>query len=402
MTGARRLALFVSIPLLNGLSTLLAIPAVTQSFGAQGWEAIAIGFAIGAAAAIVIELGWGVVGPLRVARARTAAHGTAYLWSLKARIIVLVPAASLAAVVTALLVPHYRLEASAMSVAAALVGLSPTWFFTGTGQPARILLADSLPRIAAVATSVLALHLGLPLLVYPSLLVVAGAISPAVGWLFVRRASERGPRLSLRRTLVLIRLQLGVLGGRAALALYTSTPISLVALAAPGSLAVYSAADRLMRSGLQFLNSVNLQLTGWVGRKSSRAERDARARSAITISVVVAACAGIICTLATPGVSRWLFSGVADVTLIESTLLGIIVFVTVVANAVSRLLVVRARISTVNVAMWIRLGASCIGVVAGAVTLGTAGALAGLLFGELVSFIFQVWVSWTSRPPRAN
>ena len=62
-------------PALSAVTPLIAIPAITSTAGARGWEAYALGLSIGSAACVIIELGWPLTGPQRVAaEPRVAAY----------------------------------------------------------------------------------------------------------------------------------------------------------------------------------------------------------------------------------------------------------------------------------------------------------------------------------------
>lgn len=397
-----RTGAFAAIPVLNGVSTLLALPVVTAEFGASGWEAMAVGFSIGSAGSIIVELGWGVVGPLRVARSRprSRSRALAYAWSLQARLVVLLPILVFAAGLPVLLLDEYEIEGAIMGAASALVGLSPTWYYTGTGEPFKILMSDSLPRLVSVLLSSAALGFGAPLVLYPLLLLVAGATSPLLGWQLGRFGPAKIPWLNFQRTRRLVALQSNVLGARIGLALYTSVPVIMVSILAPGILAVYTAADRLLRSGLQLLNSINLQLTGWVGRASSRSSREHRAWKALITTAFLSFASATTAALIVGPASEILFNGVATLAATDALVVAAVVAVTVLANGIARILLVRSRVNVVVRASWVRLIVSCIGVAAGA-PFGVAGALAGLLLGECAALVYQVWIAYRSRPGRA-
>ena len=57
------MALFAVIPTIGIASPYLALPALTQAFGADGWASVAVGQSIGLAVSVPVELGWGLVGP---------------------------------------------------------------------------------------------------------------------------------------------------------------------------------------------------------------------------------------------------------------------------------------------------------------------------------------------------
>ena len=48
---------FLLIPIVGSLIPLLILPVISKEFGRDGWAAIAIGQSIGAAGAVLMELG---------------------------------------------------------------------------------------------------------------------------------------------------------------------------------------------------------------------------------------------------------------------------------------------------------------------------------------------------------
>ena len=58
---------YAAFPMIGAVTPLLAIPAISQQFGAPGWASIAVGQSVGAAASVAVELGWGLTGPQAVA-----------------------------------------------------------------------------------------------------------------------------------------------------------------------------------------------------------------------------------------------------------------------------------------------------------------------------------------------
>ena len=69
-----RTGLYVLVPAMGALIPLLAVPVVTGTFGATAFAALAIGQSVGAAAAVVVDLGWSLNGPQAVARSGPGAR----------------------------------------------------------------------------------------------------------------------------------------------------------------------------------------------------------------------------------------------------------------------------------------------------------------------------------------
>ena len=82
---------YLAVPLLNAVSPLLALPAITAHFGGSAWAAIAVGQSLGGTAGVIVELGWGLSGSQRVARMSPRNRANAFGVSLVAKAIVGVP-----------------------------------------------------------------------------------------------------------------------------------------------------------------------------------------------------------------------------------------------------------------------------------------------------------------------
>ena len=46
---------YAAFPLIGAVTPLLAIPAISQQFGAPGWASIAVGQSVGAAASVAVD-----------------------------------------------------------------------------------------------------------------------------------------------------------------------------------------------------------------------------------------------------------------------------------------------------------------------------------------------------------
>ena len=125
---------YLAIPALGAVSPLIAIPAITATAGASGWAAIAIGQGVGSAAAVVVELAWGLTGPQRVSRLKGAERGDLYLLALLSKILVFAIVAPFSFYISTLICDDaFSNEAGWAALSACAVGLSGAWFFLGTG-----------------------------------------------------------------------------------------------------------------------------------------------------------------------------------------------------------------------------------------------------------------------------
>ncbi|MFC6713163.1 hypothetical protein [Branchiibius cervicis] len=308
---AREMVLYLLIPAAGFLSPLLVIPAVTARFGASGWTAMALAQSLGGAIAVATEMGWGVVGPQRVAGMSRHDADEQYRLSLTSRPITVIPGVILASALTWLLVGDYAGPAAVLAGAAAAQAMTPQWYFVGVGRPVAVLWSESLPRIVISVVAAVAISHGAPFIAYsllmwlsmPATLVIAGRI---IG------PSSRLTRADWLAGPAAARGQLIMGSGRAISAIYTGLPVTLVQLVAPGSTAVFAATERLMRMGVLVLYSVPARLQSWIGGAPA-VERAHRIRTAQRLCLLMGVVSGLLYAALAPSVSRLMFSGAVDI-----------------------------------------------------------------------------------------
>lgn len=156
------LLLYGASPVVVALAPFAVVPAVTTRFGADGWAVCAVALSVGAAVAVVAELGWVVVGPQRVSR-DPRRHAEIHHDALASRLVALVVLAPVAVVAVTLLVDEHRGAAVLLTLGVAAGALSPTWLFVGLGRPGLTLLCEALPRVVLALAAAGVIALGGPL-----------------------------------------------------------------------------------------------------------------------------------------------------------------------------------------------------------------------------------------------
>ena len=132
---------------LLAVATLLAIPTMIKVSGADAWAAIATGQAVGSVGAVLIAYGWVVSGPAAIATADATGRRTEYWESLRARLAICLPIIAGCVVVAVLVVQNGQGLSALGSISTATIGLTASWYFVGTGQPYRLLLLETVPRV---------------------------------------------------------------------------------------------------------------------------------------------------------------------------------------------------------------------------------------------------------------
>lgn len=301
-----RSASFVLVPVVSAVSPLVALPAIADQYGAAGWSDVAIGLAAGGTGAVFAELGWGVIGPQRVA-GDPAGRRTLYSRSLASRLVAVAVIAPLAALAAAVLAQTAPVAASLCAVALVLATLTPSWYLVGVNRPELILLVDSLPRAVCVLGGALLIAGGGPLEAYGcglfiaavTTVVLAGTVPGLPHW-----PSGADFRASLRVVLD----QRVLVAGRAVTVCTTTVPTILLGLVAPGAVPVYAAVDRPLRMGLGVATAVPTRLQSWVGA-ALESQRSARLRSALLVNVTLGVASAAAVLVAMPVAVPVLFSG---------------------------------------------------------------------------------------------
>ena len=67
-----RLAGFTGAPILSAFAPFIILPVISRIVGADGWANFSAGQSIGILGMVGVLFGWGIVGPVRVARATDA------------------------------------------------------------------------------------------------------------------------------------------------------------------------------------------------------------------------------------------------------------------------------------------------------------------------------------------
>lgn len=384
---------YLGIPLLNAFSPLIAIPAITHAAGAEAWAAVAIGQSLGATAAVLAELGWGISGTHRIARQAPRNIAQTFAMGLLTQVMVGIPAAVLAAIAAYLLAPEQKLTAALLALGTAAT-FSAAWVFVGIAQPRRILFQEALPRMAAGAIAGLLIFAGAPLIIYGIAMLAATVIGPVLACraLGVTRADLT--RLSFARLIFAIRCQGKALTSRAFSSLYVSFGTTAVALVAPQATAAYAAVDRLIRMAQRVLASLHFVMKGWVGRATTRGERVRRATQAVLANAATGVVSGVAFAFLAPVIGRVIFSGVIDFRPEYMAIAGGTLAVIFVSMACGQILLV--ALNRIGGLAWSAVAGAAVGlpaILAGAQLGGVVGALVGQLTAEVVVLAVQLVVA---------
>jgi O-antigen/teichoic acid export membrane protein len=332
----RRVAGFALIPALAMLSPLIALPFITRAAGAEGWAAIATGQALGAAAAIAIQFGWGTTGPPIIARLSGLDRRGVYFTSAFMRAALFLLATPAALFFVNLIVPEqWVLIASLLCVATAIGGLGPSWYFVGSGDPRSLMFFETLPRLAGVLVSTVAVAVTGDVLFYAIVTLSIELLMVIVSISSIARPTS-GIRGHARDAIAQAREQWSLAASALVSSGYTRLSVPIVAAISYSQAPVFASADRiqtLARSGIRpFVQAFQ----GWVAQAPAGEKvfkRRVLIASAAVTSVALLAAAGVATLL--PFVDTLLFGPEIQISVLQSSLVAIALLAIGLSNCTS-------------------------------------------------------------------
>lgn len=238
--------LFLVPLLLQAVLTLATIPVVISSAGPDGWAAIALGQSVGGIGAVVVSLGWGVSGPLRLAALDVRDHPELLRTSFATRALAGIPAAVILCGISALIATDQRLEAILGCLTTLLLAFNSTWYFLGKSDPIGLLKLDAVPRLVIMAAGWILVALGSNVVVGLALQCVA----PVVASLLVyhrRKGDVADTNLNIRNMVSEIAMQRNGMASQVIPAAFNFSPLVIVSLLAPTHAPAFALVDKVQK-----------------------------------------------------------------------------------------------------------------------------------------------------------
>lgn len=282
---AKKIIGFGLVPSIGVVAPVLALPVITRISGEQGWASIAIGQAIGAASAVVVQFGWGSVGPNEVAKASAARARHLFLVSSIMKLLLTIAVLPAALLATYLIVPvEFRLVSCLLCSAAVLTSFSSSWYFIGLGKPYQHVFLEVVPRTLCLLISVVVMTASRDPLSYGFISVVSEFLIMTVQVFLIGRR-ESGSRSTWQEVQLHFqdqwKLALSALVSQG----YTRMAVPVVALVSFSSVAGFAAAERIQqmsRSAIRpFVNTL-------ISHVSSGREEEFRRRAFLASRIVIA------------------------------------------------------------------------------------------------------------------
>lgn len=318
---------FTGAPILSALAPFIILPVISRVVGSEGWANFSAGQSIGILGMVIVLFGWGIVGPVRVARSTSAGERAALLYeSLRTRAVTTAVAVPAAAVATfAISGPSYRLESICVAVAMTLGGLSPAWFCIGEGNPRALMAYDALPKLAASLIALPIVGLTGQVLWYP--LVVVAVTLPAFAlhaWVTAHPRLHEGHQVA--GVLRVLRLMVPTAGIDGASNLYASTPVPIATAGLTAEDAsAFASADRVYRVALLAVVAIGNAFQAWVLNPLDT-DPARRHRLALAIHVVLGILGAASIAMLAPWATTILFGPEVAAQPLPSALFGVAFF----------------------------------------------------------------------------
>ncbi len=312
---------FALLPACSLLASVTLLPLISSTQGPAGWVALGVGQGIGAIVGVIAGLAWPTIGGHAVAQAAGEDRPGIFVNSVYSRLLALLTLLPFAIVGCLALVEEYRTATTLFMVGTALNAMTASWYYSGLGEPRRLVINEGAVRLAGYAVSAAALALGAPLAAYGAITVLAGLLSLSLNWTHI-------VGLTLYRTGGIYRNTLRTLSehrlGTASRVLhsafaYGGTPIFTAI--SPGSASIFAALDQLQRATLNATAIFPQTFVSWVSGDMAHFKR----RSTISLACMTLACACVLLgwTILGPTIVDLLFSGEADITRVGCFLVGL-------------------------------------------------------------------------------
>jgi O-antigen/teichoic acid export membrane protein len=384
-----RLGGFAILPMFGAVTPLLALPAISDTNGAAGWTAIAVGQSVGAGGSVLVELGWSLTGPQTVAGSSAEQGKRVFAQACLSKLAVLAAVAPVAVLLTISLGPAHLTTAVLSALALCVGGMSANWYFIGLGEPRYIFFSDALPRVLFTLLGVGTLYAHQPLWFFGLCSVLGYLSSFLLGVHLIGRQIPWKSEFNKRAIRSTLRAQRVAVVGRGFSALYIGLPTSLVQAVSPSSVAAFSAAERLIRMGLMILQSVPNAFQRYIGAPGTAGSRQRRIQVTIVSQAIIGVVAASVVAFALPKTVDILFSGTVAVSEPVTIFAASVVLLTCLSRGTGLALVALQDVKWITFSAAGGAAAGVIAIPGLASTGGATGAMAGLVIAELVVFVVQ-------------
>lgn len=371
-----RLVGFTGAPVLSALAPFIILPVISRAVGPEGWANFSAGQSIGILGMVAVLFGWGILGPVRVARSTSSSERAVILHeSLRSRLLLAMIVMPVAGVVAwSVSGEAYRVETIAVAVAMTAGGLTPAWFCIGQGDARGLMIFDALPKLAASFIAFPIIAIWGSVLAYPILLITLSL--PVYGlhaWLNAHAKWREGEQTPAFTRTIRALAPTAVVDATGNAYGSTSIPIATAGLSA-GDASAFASADRAYRIGTLLVVAVGNALQAWVLDRSAPDAR-ARHRLALAAHAILGLAGGAGIALLGPWATALVFGPTVAADPMPCALFGVAFFCISLATPLIRNLLIPA--DRVRVVLAATITAAVVGLTI--MLLGSAGGSAEII-----------------------
>lgn len=343
----KRFSGFALMPALSMLASIALLPLIAAKFGAQSWVALGLGQSLGAIVGVLVALAWPIIGGHEIASTSDSSERQRiFRRSVYSRGIVLAVLVPLAACGMLFLPNHMSVEATLFMAGNAFNGMTASWYFAGTGQPRYLVRNEGLVRLASYAVTLVGIGAcGLGLWWYGFITVLAGISMALLNWTTIVGIRFVWSLAEFRESAKLIPAQLNGTLSRILQSLFYYGANSVYTIWAPGSLAVFAAADQIKRITANALGMIPTTFVSWVGAASG-VERVRRQRLSIGSVTIISVLTIVGWILFGNTIVGYLFAGNVELKRYENVLLICGVVANLLTYSVELLVMVPKQLQT--------------------------------------------------------
>ena len=335
----------------------------------------------GALAALVVTLGWNLLGPFAIASVGVGGTRRLYVESSAARLVAFLFLLPVLVFVARIIAPQgYFPTVLLMATAISTAGLSPLWYAVSTGQFRVLLLFDAGPRLLAVVLSAILLLAGAPINAFPIVLMTL-SLGGSVVFLLKCLRNQEAPTLGLvgRVTAWIPRLATATLS-EVATGSFAAGAVTFVSLGTSlSALATYASGDRIFRLILYSVATLCNALQFWVTTGSGLR----RFRISLYLHVVLGLCGCLVLSLSGSSLTALMFGSSNAADNVTCFGLGIAFLMASIGTSFGRhFLLVRGRLNLFLALTLVSVAIGIPAIVALSKQFGAAGGAWGVALAE--------------------
>lgn len=288
LEALKRLAMFALTTGVGSLAGLIAVPVIIAGAGQYQWGVQAALQSAAGLFGVLVAFGWGTTGAAEVSVLDPAERPQWYAHSLVSRLYLFCAVYPIMVLVMGLLNPGYIPLVLVGSAAFLMPYLGASWYFIGEAQPTRLFRCDALPQVTGTAVSVVVMLLSHSLVATMATQFVFNLSASVISARVILRSSAVPVHMDwrLRSTLGRLAEQRHAVATSAASSLYVSTPLLVLNLLHPGTMALYAMGDKLFRFALTAFAPILQFVQGWIP-EGGRATMLHRVRQAARLTPLI-------------------------------------------------------------------------------------------------------------------